>query len=419
MNTVSKLQLAALIRLLRALNLLGLGLALCTLSSRAHADETPKASTVLVKLSEWKVTLTPSVVPPGPVVFEVTNSGKVPHALEIEGSGVEKSTPRLLSGATATLTMDLGAGKYEAYCPVGKGSHKMLGMESHLSVRKPERASTGTHAASTQEAKGANEPKHDEDESYVDDDKDGDYGTSEHAEMHGDMHGMAAGHDADGSGGVRIMKVVGGGPVIQILPGPFPFADSAMAVIQSRPEDQKADLTKKAHAGPYSNNVAKIAGQISIVAIDRGASGDSVSGVAQFTAKDGAQWRVVMDRVQTKDNPFNPRFGGVIMGLFYHGASNVHTPLVPTIQSSVALWSVAHLYKNDQLVTDDAMVHVMLLSRTRRTSDWALDCWDCSERPVEELQLQVTSAPGSPPFDTPGGFLFVNWERSSGKAVAL
>jgi len=385
MNTVSKLQLAALIRLLRPLNLLGLGLALCTLSSRAHADETPKASTVLVKLSEWKVTLTPSVVPPGPVVFEVTNSGKVPHALEIEGSGVEKSTPRLLSGATATLTMDLGAGKYEAYCPVGKGSHKMLGMESHLSVRK----------------------------------QDGDYGTSEHAEMHGDMHGMAAGHDADGSGGVRIMKVVGGGPVIQILPGPFPFADSAMAVIQSRPEDQKADLTKKAHAGPYSNNVAKIAGQISIVAIDRGASGDSVSGVAQFTAKDGAQWRVVMDRVQTKDIPYNPRFGGVIMGLFYHGASNVHTPLVPTIQSSVALWSVAHLYKNDQLVTDDAMVHVMLLSRTRRTSDWALDCWDCSERPVEELQLQVTSAPGSPPFDTPGGFLFVNWERSSGKAVAL
>ncbi|HEU4941131.1 MAG TPA: hypothetical protein VFT97_05890, partial [Candidatus Eisenbacteria bacterium] len=352
----------------------------------------------------------------GPVVFEVTNTGKVPHALEIEGSGVEKSTPRLVSGATATLTMDLGAGKYEAYCPVGKGSHKMLGMESHLSVRKPEPASAETHASSTKEAK---EAKDDDDESYADGDEDGEYGQSEHAETHGDMHGMAAGHDAGGSGGVKIMKVVGGGPVIQILPGPFPFADSAMAVIQSRPEDQKADLAKKAHAGPYSNNVAKIAGQISIVAIDRGASGDSVSGVAQFTATDGARWKVVMDRVQTKDIPYNPRFGGVIMGLFYHGASNVHTPLVPTIQSSVALWSVAHLYKNDQLVTDDAMVHVMLLSRTRRTSDWALDCWDCSERPVEELQLQVTSAPGRPPFDTPGGFLFVNWERSSGKAAAL
>jgi hypothetical protein len=212
------------------------------------------------------------------------------------------------------------------------------------------------------------------------------------------------------------MKVVGGGPVIQILPGPFPFADNAQAIIQARPADQQADLTKKAHTGPYSNNVAKIAGNISLEAVDRGASGDSVSGVADFTTQDGARWKVVMDRVQTKDIPFNPRFGGVIMGLFYHGASGVHTPLVPTIQSSVALWAFARLYKNDELVTDNAMVHVMLLSRTRRTSDWALDCWDCSDRPVEELQLQVTPAPNAPPFDAPGGFLFVNWEKSSGKA---
>src|SRR5262249_19787963 len=147
----------------------------------------------------------------------------------------------------------------------------------------------------------------------------------------------------DGSARTKVMKVAGGGPVIQILPGPFPFADSAMTVIQTRPDDQKADLTKKAHMGPYSNNVAKIAGTISIFAIDRGDTADSVSGVAEFTAQDGARWKVVMDRVQTKDIPFNPRFGGVIMGLFYHGSSGVHTPLVPTIQSSLALWAYAHL----------------------------------------------------------------------------
>jgi hypothetical protein len=122
-----------------------------------------------------------------------------------------------------------------------------------------------------------------------------------------------------------------------------------------------------------------------------------------------------MDRVQTKDIPFNPRFGGVIMGLYYHGASGVHTPLVPTIQSALALWAYAHVYRNDSLVTDTAMVHVMLLSRTRRDSDFALQCWDCSKNPVEELQLQVTPSPGQPPFDAPGGFLFVNWERSRAK----
>jgi hypothetical protein len=235
------------------------------------------------------------------------------------------------------------------------------------------------------------------------------------AEAHG-------GHDHGGvprpAGGPKAMKVVGGGPVIQILPGPFPFADKAAAVIANRPPDQQADLTKKAHLGPYSNQVAKISGEISLTAADRGATGDSVSGTAAFTTQDGARWKVVMDRVQTADVPFNPRFGGVIMGLFYHGASGVHTPLVPTIQSSLALWAFANLYRNDQLVTDHAMVHVMLLSRTRHPGDWALDCWDCSGRPIEELQLQVTPPPQAPPFEAPGGFLFVNWEKSTGQAVA-
>jgi uncharacterized cupredoxin-like copper-binding protein len=386
MNTVSRFRVNVAARPVNALYLLCVGLALQgALSPRADADEKPKPGTVHVSLTEWKVSLTPAVVSPGPVVFEVTNSGKVPHALEIEGRGIEKSTSRIMPGASATLTLDLRAGTYEAYCPVGRGSHKMMGMTNHLSVGDAQRAS----------------------DEIVD--------GEEHGAMHGEGHEM----EADGGGGAKTMKVVGGGPVIQILPGPFPFADSAMVVIRDRPADQQADLTKKTHLGPYSNNVAKIAGDISLVAIDRGASGDSVSGVAEFTVKDGARWKVVMDRVQTKDIPFNPRFGGVIMGLFYHGASGVHTPLVPTIQSSLALWAFAHLYKNDKLVTDSAMVHVMLLSRTRRPSDWALDCWDCADRPIEELQLQVTSAPNTPPFDAPGGFLFVNWEKSSGKAEAL
>src|SRR5207249_4170750 len=63
----------------------------------------------------------------------------------------------------------------------------------------------------------------------------------------------------------------------------------------------QADLTHKAHMGPYSNNVATISGDIAVTAIDRGAMGDSVSGVAEFTAQDGSRWKVLMDRVQTKD----------------------------------------------------------------------------------------------------------------------
>ena len=106
------------------------------------------------------------------------------------------------------------------------------------------------------------------------------------------------------------------------------------------------------------------------------------------------------------------------MGLYYHGVTTVHTPLVPTINSAVALWSIAHLYRNGQRVSDSAFVHVMLLSHTRRDTDYALACWDCSKNPIDELQLQVTPGPGQAKFDAPGGFLFVNWERSGTRPAA-
>jgi hypothetical protein len=417
MNAGSKLLIRSMPGLISTCWLLSAALTLPQVAIAHDDDEArPTSAIVNVSLSEWKVQLTPDRVQPGPVILQVTNSGTIPHAFEVEGGSLEKTTPQIQPGATATLKLDLRSGNYEAYCPVGKGSHKMLGMESRLTVGNPERSA----ASEEREKEEARMTAHESAAGHASAAENG--SAMAHESALG--HEMVMAHDdADEKNeyvsGAKLMRVTGGGPVIQILPGPFPFADSAMAIINSRPADQQADLTHKAHMGPYSNVVAKTSGDISLVAIDRGASGDSVSGVAQFTSQDGARWKVVMDRVQTKDVPFNPRFGGVIMGLFYHGASGVHTPLVPTIQSSLALWAFAHLYKNDQLVTDNAMVHIMLLSRTRRTSDWALDCWDCSDRPIEELQLQVTPAPDTPPFDAPGGFLFVNWEKSTGQRQSL
>ena len=91
----------------------------------------------------------------------------------------------------------------------------------------------------------------------------------------------------------------------------------------------------------------------------------------------------------------------------------MHTPLVSAHdQQRRGAVGGGHLYKNDALVTDNAMVHVMLLSRTRRASDFALDCWDCSKNTIEELQLQILPGPNEPKLDAPGGFLFVNWEKS-------
>src|SRR5262249_53865868 len=106
-------------------------------------------------------------------------------------------------------------------------------------------------------------------------------------------HEMAmepASHDEDEHGSTaKMMKVSAGGQGSEVMPGPIPFAHTATAGIKIRPADQQADLNHKAQIGPYSNNVASISGDISRVAVDRGATGDSVSGVARFTGNDGAR----------------------------------------------------------------------------------------------------------------------------------
>ncbi len=329
---------------------------------------TPKGgAAVSVTLSEWKVELSERAIPAGAVTFTVANVGSIPHALEVEGQGIEQETAVIQPGSTATLTLTLKPGTYEVYCPVGNDSHKKLGMETELKVAPATGASAYDYDAG---AMSVHQPS------------------------------------------VKAIRVTGGGPVIQILPGPFPFPDSAASIL-AQFGDEREGLESQVKNGPYSNNVTRIGGTFTFSAWDKGATRDSVDGLAEFATQDGARWKLVLDRVQTKDVPHHPRFGGVILGLYYHGNTAVHTPLVPTINSAVALWAFGHLYKNGALVTDNAMVHVMLLSRTRRAGDFALACWDCSKNTIDELQLQILPGPGEPKFDAPGGFLFVNWEKSS------
>ncbi len=342
---------------------------------------------VSAKLSEWTIQLSQTSVPAGQVAFTVTNGGSIPHAFEVEGQGTEKETPLIQPGASATLTLTLKPGTYEIYCPVGDNSHKKLGMDTDLKVV----GAAGPSGSGYQRGAASEQPTMRE-------------------------HGDTAEQDGTAAPAEPI-RVTGSGPVIQILPGPFPFPDSAGPILKSFGPEHEA-LESQIQNGPYSNNVVPISGTFTFSAWDLGAIRDSVDGVAEFTTQDGARWKVVLDRVQTKDVPHHPKFGGVIRGLYYHGATGVHTPLVPTINSAVALWSIAHLYKNGERVSDSAYVHVMLLSHTRRDTDYALACWDCSKNKIDELQLQITPAPGAPKFDAPGGFLFVNWERSRSSPAA-
>jgi uncharacterized cupredoxin-like copper-binding protein len=68
----------------------------------------------------------------GKVTVVMDNPSSTPHAVEVEGNGVEQET-KTLTGGTAKMTVDLKAGKYEFYCPVD--GHRQAGMEGTLTVQ--------------------------------------------------------------------------------------------------------------------------------------------------------------------------------------------------------------------------------------------------------------------------------------------
>jgi plastocyanin len=69
--------------------------------------------------------------PAGEVSIELVNESSVPHAVEVEGNGVEEESEQV-TGANTTLTVDLEPGEYVFYCPVGE--HRQNGMEGTLTV---------------------------------------------------------------------------------------------------------------------------------------------------------------------------------------------------------------------------------------------------------------------------------------------
>jgi plastocyanin len=67
----------------------------------------------------------------GTVTFNFDNPASIPHALAIEGHGVDKSS-KVVTKGKSTLTLNLKPGKYTFYCPVD--GHKAAGMEGTLTV---------------------------------------------------------------------------------------------------------------------------------------------------------------------------------------------------------------------------------------------------------------------------------------------
>jgi len=115
-------------------------LMLFMLASLALAQD----NTVKVELTEFNIDM-PASLPAGTTVFEVTNAGTTEHNFEIEGQGLaEVFETNLQPGETRTLQVDLQAGAYEVYCPVG--NHREEGMSVELTVTASEAEEMTTEA---------------------------------------------------------------------------------------------------------------------------------------------------------------------------------------------------------------------------------------------------------------------------------
>ena len=58
---------------------------------------------------------------------------KAPHAIAVEGNGVDEDGPTVQAGSNSKVTVDLKAGEYEFYCPVD--GHEDMGMKGTLTVQ--------------------------------------------------------------------------------------------------------------------------------------------------------------------------------------------------------------------------------------------------------------------------------------------
>ena len=69
----------------------------------------------------------------GNVTITMDNPSPVPHAVAIEGNGLDKDGPTVGMGGASKVTAKLKPGKYEFYCPVD--GHKAAGMKGELTVK--------------------------------------------------------------------------------------------------------------------------------------------------------------------------------------------------------------------------------------------------------------------------------------------
>jgi len=67
------------------------------------------------------------------ITMDNPSGDQMPHAIAIDGNGVDEDGEVVQPGGTSTVSADLKPGTYTFYCPVGQ--HRQNGMEGTLTVQ--------------------------------------------------------------------------------------------------------------------------------------------------------------------------------------------------------------------------------------------------------------------------------------------
>jgi len=97
-------------------------------STLGPGANSPTTTAVNVSATEFRFTLSTQSVPPGKVVFTLSNNGKITHDFSIDG----KTSATVAPGKTTTLTVRLGAGRLTYLCTIP--GHAQAGMKGTLTV---------------------------------------------------------------------------------------------------------------------------------------------------------------------------------------------------------------------------------------------------------------------------------------------
>jgi plastocyanin len=98
------------------------------------APNRPAATTKKLSASKTKLRFSVSTIRArhGKVTLKMSNPSGLPHAIAVDGHGVDKDGKTVHKGGTSTVTVSLKKGTYTFYCPVP--GHRAAGMKGKLIV---------------------------------------------------------------------------------------------------------------------------------------------------------------------------------------------------------------------------------------------------------------------------------------------